>query len=388
MSRKLIIIGLIVLTAAAISYFLYTNRRTAAPQEAVPLITEETPRAVELLPSAEVATPETETNALHLVAPLQILDYWLDSGDRTIYLATSDGTVYTVAPDGGEPVQVFRIPGMASSSIVTIKSNKNTAAALVEYRSVDNKKAFSVIDPILNTTRFLPIGTNAAAWSPNGKEIVYLQDKMNSKDLATTLFNYNPATNISKKLSSFEVLDPVLTWLESGDIVINTQATDSSEGVEWRYNLKNKTLTQSGTPVRGLTTLWNKNGSLGLRYTANISPNIDIVNAAGKTIMSWSRPTSPEKCFIESTAILCATPTDSFLPSRFRDNYLQRALYTKDNLVITPIRNNTPARDQTTTTSFSENTETVVDAYRLEKINNSLYFINRYTQQLYVLGLN
>jgi len=392
MSRRLILILIILLALAGVGAFLYNNRKLPAPTS-IPEVIQDTQTAVKPLPVSEpvavkplpINEPiiESEPVGLRVAAPISIVDYWLDPADRTIYLAGQNGIVYSLLSDGGAPTDIFRVPVASESSISGYTGSGVSPEALVEYRNEAGLKTFAVINPALDKSRFLPAGTISASWSPNGLEVAYVQEKIG---LANSLFILTLSSNKSRKLTDLPLLDPILDWVTNNEIAISSRSADSITGSGWMYSIKNKVLTKVGDSSSGLTLKWRQDGLVGLRYTNPQSAQLEIINNVGKSLGKWASPTIPEKCLIDYVGVICATPSEKVSTSRLRDSYLQHDLYTRDRIVGVLTTGNLPASSSKTFFPI-EKGESLIDAYRLEKNGGLLYFINRYDNKLYSLPL-
>lgn len=381
MSRRLILI-VSALTLVAGSAFLYVNRKAPAVTAPLQPVVLENSNTVQPLPVNELPL-ESGRAALTMVFPARVTNYWVDPGDRTVYVAAQDGVVYSILPGSETPTDLFRIPTAAASTLSTVTGSGVSPAALIEYRTESGTTTFAVINPVLNKSLFLPAGTGAAAWSPNGQEVVYAQEKFGSPN---GLFVLTIATNKSRRLTDLPIYNPTLSWITPDELAISTKSSDSVENASWRYSIKNKTLSRIGESEKGLVVRWSGDGSIGLRYTPTQPSSLVAIDRTGKKMTTWSVQTVPEKCFLDSALILCATPKGK-TPLRLRDAYLQRALYTQDVITATPLLSGAPVVEKMTTLFPTNDSELIIDAEQLVRVGGTLYFVNRYDQRLYAVPL-
>lgn len=353
------------------------------------------------IPSVAPAKEEKKEK-LQLASDQPVFDYWTtgDILNKSAATTTAVAATSTALSDLSNQIfyfngsgQIFKavvnkedemISDRAIENLQSIKANKDGTMIIVKYGNLANP-TFEIFDlgkkvwTILNNI-------TAAAFSPDGNKIAYLENVGGGNSAASNLVIKDLAGKKPKtaKILSFNQKDFGLEWIIPDKIFLISKPSYLAEGEIWSASVSKKTLNLiiSGN---GLAVNWAKDGSLGLKMESNSKGkgSLNLIGSDGAVKANLGFFALPDKCFVSLAKIYCAIAQSrtSIAEPILPDNYLKRAVYYTDYLYGIDVPTN----------SFSlvfGDPNFNIDFSRLSLfIDNSLAFINRYDGKIYKLNL-
>lgn len=366
MKRVLLIAFIVILIGVGLYLgrsFIFKSNEPALPE---PLVETQTPASDLTTTPAEEDAPD----AITLVADVPMADYWVDPVDRSVYLISLGGSLYRVRA-GGEPEKLYSTGSQAVSQVLPApRGNK----ALVESGYPRNP-FFRLVDANGAGAKFLPLGTVAAAWSPDASEIALLKNQ--------ALSIMNVASGKIRFVSDMNMTDVLLEWKTPKEIYVGSRPSAGVYGQWWSYNLSKKTFLPLMPELPGLTLQWGSDGQTGLQFT-NITDGQDntlSIFQRGGSALSLNINTLPEKCTAPADVIYCGEFTGintKTLPDAYYQSY-----FGPDRIVRVSSRGESAKK----VLLFSDDTTLQINVYHPTIVGPSLYFINRNDNKLYSLSL-
>ncbi len=374
MKKFLIILAIIIVIcgiAGAIYYFVSKPNQTIeiTPSSEFPSENEGLPTSSETYP--ETSSPENQLSSgfTSLSSENNIFDYWLTS-TGTIYQINSSGQIF-------ESTETGSLDLIVSSEIVSlneVQPSPDGSSIIVKF-NYPNLPNFSILNITDKTWSPLPVDIISASWSPDSKQIAYL----NSNKLALL----NLKTKKTQDIIKLNQKDLKINWIRPNEILLYETPSSYLVSSIWIVDISKKTIKPFLQNERGLSVVWSKEADLGLKLTTNNSKAItlDLINSKGDTLKDFSFITLPDKCLIEQRKIYCGVPQAKPNPGiSLPDDYYKRAIYFKDDIFMINLNDGS-------VTKLLNGDDQLVDAYRLSIQNNRLYFLNRFDNRLYSLGL-
>ena len=323
--------------------------------------------------------PALAEKKLKILSAQPIFDYWIyaATSSKEIFYLNQNGQIFKIK-EGGEDEEVT--PELIEN-LQSIKPSADGKYVLIKFGD-RNFTEFSVFDSESKVFQILPKDTSAAAFSPNGKQIAYL-DKTGLfiKDLT----GVKPKTS---KILSFNQRDFGLEWILPEIVVLTSKPSAFAKSSIWSLNIKNKTFQPlSIIELEGLMVKWSSDigakNKLGLQFNSRLEgreSSLNLINEKGEKQANLNFITLPDKCYFSNPQIYCAVPSEIPAKTVLPDDYLKRAFYSNDFIYQIDIEKN----------SFSEIIgagNPVIDAVGLSLSDGKLLFINRYDNKLYELSL-
>jgi len=288
-----------------------------------------------------------------------------------IFYFNQDGQILRIKADGGEETISERI----IENIQKIEASKDGKKAIIKFGDKNNQQ-FEIFDVEKNIWQQIR-NASAAAFSPDGKQIVYFD----GVDLMVkNLFDPKQKT---QKILSLSQKDFDLKWIASDRVLLLPKQSSLISVDIWEINLKTKAL-KIFARDKGLTVNFAKDNSIGLKFSVNDNGEgiLQLIGNSGAIMANLNFLTLPDKCSVNLSKIYCAVPQsynmikEPVLP----DDYLKRAVYSNDFIYELDLEKNAllPV--------FEENKQPI-DAINFELLGNKLFFINRYDNRLYQLEL-
>lgn len=263
------------------------------------------------------------------------------------------------------------------------------------------KNLISIFDIKTQNWKQLPqSASNAIAISKNNK-IAYFQKENNTNSIYLLDINKKDSTPI--KLMQINMLNSKLIWKDDSNLFITSYPSSLNVGYVWLLNIKDKTL-KLVYELPGLYFDWNEKLNQGFLFYSNESQLkrggfFSLVNKDLKS-QKFSFLTLPPKCSLNqkidsqnSTStnkstqsvinyVFCAVPTkqQSLQEKLVIDDYLTFKLYTEDEFYQINVDEGLINKIQIPNNQF-------FDAINLKNINNKLFFINRFDNNLYEINL-
>jgi hypothetical protein len=331
-------------------------------------------------PTAEqTQLPPLAEKKLKILSDQPIFDYWVyaTGTQAEIFYLNQDGQIFKIKKDGEDEAVAVEL----MENLQSVKSSADGKYVLIKFGD-RNFTEFAIFNGESKIFQMLPENTSAAAFSPDGKQIAYL-DK-------TGLFikDLEGAKPKVSKILSFNQKDHNLEWILPEIVVLTPKPSAFANSSIWSLNIKNKTF-QLLSPIEfeGLFVKWSVDpgvkNKLGLQFNSRLEGregSLILINEKGEKQANLNFLTLPDKCYFSEPQIYCAVPSEIPAQTVLPDDYLKRAFYSNDFIYQIDIAQN----------SFTEILsagDPVIDAVGLRFIEGKLLFINRYDNKLYQLDL-
>lgn len=360
----IIVIGIVgVLIIGGLIYYFAFRPVTTTPQPA----TGQLP-----LPSgAESKEPaETPAGALKILSSEPVFGYWTASSTQEIFYITPEGKIAKI----GSPAGAYLLE-QTTENLNFILPSPDSQKIIAAFGD-PHQPQFSLFDLISNSWSPLPLEIKSVAFSPEGKRLAALITQNSQTNLVIIDLKAKVLKTIIK---NFSLQDLKMDWLRSEEIIFSDKPSALTINSVWRLNLPKLIFDEIVSPGRGLSLKWLKD-DLGLKFQNKKS---SLINWAGQAINDFPFLVLPDKCVFKTDYLYCFLfSADGISPkANWPDDYLQGAIYTKDDLYKIDLNN--LAEPQLIFSQWGKN----IDAVNLETLGNQILFINRYDNQLYGLEL-
>jgi hypothetical protein len=348
------------------------------------------------LPTSTAATGLTKTFGIISSSP--VLDYFVNATN----------TVTAIEP-GGQIIQIANgnvntISAIPMQNILSASFSHDGAKALVSFGDPNNPQT-SVFTLATKTWVPLAAGLQSPTWSPSDYRITYFttQAQAGTESLAT--LDTSKAKPTPTGLTTLHTQDLAIAWPTKTQIILYTKPSDYVGGDAWVYDLQKTALEPIAIETPGLSLLWSGAGFSGagpmaLLFSSGASSlggSLSLADISGNIIQRLKLSTLPSKClFTLATSTTVTPPTittstpylycgvprdqDTFAISHLPDDYNQMALFTADDVYRINLRSG--AID----TVFNDQKQNL-DLSDVKFFNGMLFFVNRYDQKLYAIGL-
>jgi len=364
-----IIIGIIgVLAIGWLTYFLIN--RTTAP--AASIKTTESPGGQQLASQLKILSNEP------------IFDYWVASSTQEALYITSEGKIAKV----GSPQNTY-LSEQTIENLNFVLPSSDSQRIIAAFGD-SHQPQFSIFDLITNSWSPLPLEIKSIAWAPEGKRAAAVisqngQNNLVILDLAKYLSSDPKQKGKSSTaiIKNFSLQDLKMEWLTPDEIIFTNKPSSLVMGSAWRLNFAKPTkttFTEIVPPGTGLMIKWLKE-DLGLKLQ---NQKNNLINWAGQTINKFPIMIVPDKCTLKSNSLYCFLFTSTNPKINWPDDYLQKSVYTKDNLYKFDLDNLTAPE----LIFDSATAGRTIDATDVKILGNQILFINRYDNQLYGLEVS
>lgn len=316
------------------------------------------------------AQPKGEFTA---VSTRAVFDYWIEEASSEVYYAAEDGQIFKISAEGEEKNLVSQtIPDLGS-----ITASLDGKMAVVSF-GAPNALIFSLWDSADASWQPLPAGTVSAAFDPSGGRLAYMEDK----GAASSVNLLDLKTKKASLLLSLAQKGLWLDWAYPEKIFFAEKPSAEVASSLWSLDVKKKLLSPVIKDENGLMVVWAKDADLGLKFTSlKYGGALTLINKNGQTLKATPFPlTLPTKCFFEETTLYCAAPYEAPGNVVLPDDYYKRKFYSKDGIISWD-------SDSGKTTRLLDDPGIIIDADKLEKHGDKIYFINRYDNKLYSLEI-
>ncbi len=293
---------------------------------------------------------------------------------QEIFYISQEGKIFGINKDNkAEAISLEQI-----NNLQTIKNSADGKRVVIKFGDFISPK-FIIFNSETKVFETLPDNISAAAFSPDGKKIVYLEQASRNlmiKDLVGT----KPKTT---KILSFSQKDFDLEWISTEKIILTPKPSAFYLASAWQVDIKNKTVNSFGGAANGLMIKWSISGKTGLEFyvqSAGGKNNLNLIDDQGLARGNLNFITFPNKCSIAEPKIYCAIPEGLPINSVLPDDYLKRAIYFKDSIYQIDTSQNSMA-------GILNITDPALDVIDLTLADGKLLFINRYDNNLYSLEL-
>jgi hypothetical protein len=304
---------------------------------------------------------------LSIIIDTPIFDYWINKSDNSIYYVDPSGAITKLTVDAKKVVSSQTLENLHS----VIPSADGSMALFELY--YPQQPIFSVFSA--STTNWQPLtdGTVSADFSPNNKELVYL-DGTGLKILDLASFKIK---DVQKMSQFFDI-----KWAKENTLLLYEKPSFEIPSSLYTFDLTNKTLKKIVDAETGLNISWSGNYDLGLKIsTANKTAQLSLIDLKGVKAMDMSFITVPNKCLVGPSKIYCGIPKNIRDGIVLPDNYFTREDYFIDDIFELDLPTNK-------ITKLFDGNAAILDAYNLTVKDGSLLFMNRYNNKLYSLKLD
>jgi hypothetical protein len=361
--------------------------------------------------SANNQNSSVTVKALAIVSDEPALNYFVN-GDGSATIIEPDGEIAAVTNNNADIISSSKIQNIISTGF-----SYDGGEALINFGDLNNPQT-SAFDVKAKAWTPLPVGMTSPQWSPTDYRIAYLKNNIDGTKTLTTIDISKTKNNITTVIS-LHIQDLSLLWLSKNKIMFYESPSVYTTGSVWALDLQKKSLVPVVAEQRGMEAAWsNTTTTMGIIFTGDVSQyggQLQLVNGSGTEMEQFKFLTLPPKCVFNlfavpgasstiqtvatttassSTTTATSTASSSYLAlycgvprdqnalsdTKLPDGYEQMALFTSDNIY----RINTSNGD--VNTLFNDQNQNM-DVSQIKIFNNSLFFINRYDQKLYSLGL-
>ncbi|MBI2514803.1 hypothetical protein HYV91_01265 [Candidatus Wolfebacteria bacterium] len=390
--KKIVIVVVIVIGALALGagvYFAWRNAQTILnPPEGggIPPVGNQVFKGTTTSSSGQIGTAK-----LKVLSRNEVSDYWLyqpfASSTPEIYYLTPDGKIMKVPGSvlsvGGRGDGDEKISDEAIFDVQSIKPSRDGKLVLIKSGDRQNPK-FTLYDVETKIKQDLPNAV-AGVFSPDVKKIAYLEkpgangsSNLMLKDLKS------PAIPKPVKLISLSVKDVELFWLDPQKIFLISPPSYQYESQAWSLDIKKGTLSRIDSG-NGLMLNWSADAKIAIDFKTKNNGRVaeaKLIDKDGKHLANLDFSTLPTKCFVSQPQIYCGLPQFYSLPQEplLPDDYLKKAVYSRDFIYLIDTEKNSIE-------PIFTSLEPTVDLWHLSKIENQLFFVNRYDNKLYGLSL-
>ncbi|MBI4119758.1 MAG: hypothetical protein HY456_02850 [Parcubacteria group bacterium] len=320
-------------------------------------------------PEEQPTQPAPASN-LQPVSESSVLAYWFNG--NYIYYVNYDGQVLRRATSGSDQEQVISQAIISSAS--SVLPSPDGTMAIIGFGNPQNPQ-FSIFHTATSTWQPLAREIRAVAWSPDGTQLAYLEERTDAAALVTSRIDGTQ----QKKILDLHILDAEINWVAEKEILILEKPSVALSGSIWLVDTDKGGMEQVASG-NGLTfTASDKGGLLFLK--AGQRHMIEFTTAdAKRTVTTLPFVTLPEKCAVNITSIYCALPQNLVENPDLPDAYYKKQLRADDDIYKYDVINASVEK-------ILDGSETAVDAIGLTLHDNQLFFINRYDSLVYSLKL-
>ncbi len=368
------IIGIVgVLVLGWLVYFVIS--RTTAPKTA----NQESKLPEQTIEEKTGEPVATTANRLKILSENPVFDYWVASSTQEIFYVSPGGKIAKVNPDSQDAFLSEQLIENLNFILPSPDSRKMIAAF-----GNPNQPQFSIFDLMNNSWSPLPLEIKSMAWSPEGKRVAAVISQNNQANLAIIdIANYLSGDTKQKDkaiktiIKNISLKDLKIDWLRPDEIIFTDKPSSLVAGSAWRLNLSKLNFDEIISPGAGLIIKWLKD-DLGLKFQNQKS---SLINWAGQTINDFSFMVLPDKCVLKSDFLYCFLFAPTNPKTNWPDDYLQKSVYTEDDLYKFNLNNLTAPE-----LVFESATEgKILDTSMTKLLGNQILFINRYDNRLYGL---
>ncbi len=394
---KIFLVIVTALSLVSLGYFIYVSFFKPAPTP-----TTQAPSITKQLKA--VGTPKKKN--LVVLTKQSASAYWTATTTNTLYYVANDGRVLKTFGDGREE----EVSSQTLPNFYAATSNASGALALGTF-SYPISPVFAMFSTDTNAWERLPAGTIAAAFSPDGNAIAYIQDGprqgsgSDATGLSGTLSVLQVGDKKSRVIGRITIADGTLQWPKSNTMYITTRPSSEISAEVWELRLLNNkkgaplapkdiasfTIQRVDVDTRTTMVLHGNIADVGLQLISKdaATSELYLTNRAGVTLTKLPFLTLPSKCTFDDVVLYCALPNTFPTRARLPEDYSQERFYTADALI---------SYDTTTGSArVLYESGAVIDAEQLTvrdggstslTTSKELLFRNRYDGKLYSLQLD
>ena len=303
---------------------------------------------------------------LSIIIDAPIFDYWINKNDSSIYYVTIDGIITKLSADAKKIVS-----NQVLQNLHSMVPSADGSMALFELY-YPQEPIFSIFSAGTANWQPLTEGTVSADFSPNNKEVVFL-DNTGLKILDLASFKIR---DLQKMDQFFDI-----KWAKQNTILLHEKPAAELPGSLYSFDIADKTIKKIINNENGLSINWSNNYDYGLKLSSiNRTNQLSLIDTGGSGILDMSFITVPNKCLIESSKIYCGIPKNIREGIVLPDNYYSREDYFIDDIFELDLPTGK-------ITKLFDGNAAILDAFNLKIKDGALLFINRYDNKLYSLKL-
>lgn len=317
----------------------------------------------------------TQKSNLSILSERETTLFWVYEGDETETFFISEDIVYVVS-DEGESV-VGKLP---RTGPYTVTQNVDGSFALISF-----EYGSALFDSQKRAWNILPFSFYSAAFSPNGEVIVFSRESDGKTQIVTVNIDNLEKTTLHAQMYAHNLL---VDWLSSSAIVVTTPSSYEYESTAWSINI-NTNRVEKMFSGNGLRLITSPEDNFIARFVSETPLTIraDVFSITGsRSPFTLPFSTLASKCsfYTGEASLVCGIPYVLNKQSgvRLPDSYLQRDVYTKDEIYHMTFDGSLVSR-----LVFGAR-EISLDVSHPVSIDNSFYFINRLDSKLYRLDLS
>lgn len=300
------------------------------------------------------------------ISDLDVFAYWSESKTGDFYLVNKSGQIVRKTNTSEEPVSLQEL-----NRLNAVYPSADGLYAIMKF-NYPASTVFSIFNTINTNWQPLPQGTIAAAWSPAGNRVTYLDQT------ALKIFDLN--TKKTSEVMRLSQKDAELFWQNESRILLSVKS-DFLTSI-YAVDINKKTISPF-LEETGMKINWLDRNNYGLKLNVgNNRQTSALIDNNGAVLSQLSFVTLPEKCAADVSAkiIHCAIPKNIPTASNAIEDYYMRGIYTDDSLYFINLADGSYGE-------IATDNDTLIDAVNLLVQNNSLYFINRLDDRLYLMPL-
>lgn len=360
--KKLVVVIVVIgfLALAAYAGWRFFGRSGGAPAPTPTAEPSGTPPIPQQTPLSSNIKPVTAN---------RVFAYWINRNTETTYYLTEEGEIYKLAEGGTEQ----KLSGQPIKDLRAVSPSPDGTMAIVSFGRGE-QAFFSVFNSVRLSWQPLPGGTLAAAWDPTGTKIAYLEHA----GLSAALKILSLADAKIQEVTKINVKDVELAWVAPKEIYITGRPSANYPGSVLGVNLEQKTVRVVMRDEPGLMVLWSQSGPEGIKFSLEgRRPVTAVIDKNGQTTGTWPfAPTLPVKCLVENSSFYCGVPRNMGPRDIWPDDYLQKRVYYKDDVVLWNASTSRAA-------IVIQAEQGPFDVIQLSLLGNKLFFVNRYDGKLY-----
>lgn len=325
----------------------------------------------------------TLARSFGVLANVPVLDYFVDAAN-TVTAIEPNGVVVQVANGN-----MTTISASTTQNILSASFSYDGQKILMNFGDGSANPQTSVFIVAKQMWTQLPAGLQSPAWSPTDYRIAYYAVGAQGAEAFATI-DTSKTKPVPVPLFTLHAQDLAVAWPGKNQIIAFTKPSAYVAGSAWSYNPQTAKLTSVAYEIPGLAMLWSGSGTLEFSSGGDaLGGSLALTDSSGNVLQQLKFVTLPSKClFVAATAsstapyLYCGVPRDqsTFSISHLPDDYNQMALFTSDD--IYRINLQTGAID----TVYNDQSQNL-DVSDMKFFNGTLFFINRYDEKLYGIGL-
>ncbi len=357
MRKFLIVIIIVVVVLILGAIFLVIFRKAPVPEARIPEFPE----------YEKMATPTKALVSadLSLISDSEILDYWVTKDTQEVFYINKAGQIFKA--NLGKDNLIYETNLNNLRKIIPSPSGSQVLLGFGKPWELQ----FSVYNLAKNEFIPLPLEIKQAVFSPDEKKLLVLVKTETSSNLE--IFDLTDKTS-KVLIKDFALKDLNFNWLTSEYIYFYGKPSSIAEAI-WRYDLKNKKLSQITPEEPELLVKFLSSSSI----LKSQNKKTRLINLDGEIVGSFDYYILPQKCGISDNLLCCFVPKTS-IKNRV-ESYLKQEFYSDDNLHCFDLKK--IGKKMELVKSFSG-----IDASNVTILGETIYFKNRVDSKIYSTKLD